>query len=229
MEQRSKAMVSKAKVFNDTMNDKKVGNGEGGLLREIEKAMAPKIDWRSIVRQKLTAANRTDTSFNSPDRRFLSTNTILPGPRKIEPNTIADVFICIDTSGSISAKELGIFFRMLQDLLNKFHCVGEIVYWGTVIEAVYQYKDWKEALKAKPVGGGGTEVNCVFEYFEGRDFKTRKKKKPKLIIIATDGCIGSVNPKYKKWKNETIWLLDKSNLERFKAEFGRVAPIVMED
>jgi len=114
---------------------------------------------------------------------------------------------------------------LFQELLTKFHCCGEIVYWGSNIEATYPYKDWKEAIKAKPVGGGGTDVNCVFEYFDSIDFRRGKKKKPKLIVIPTDGCFSTPKEKYRKWNKETIWLLSGTDLDRFKAAFGRVAPI----
>ena len=135
-------------------------------------------------------------------------------------NSLDDVYICIDTSGSIDNKTLGIFFRMLEDLLKKYKTCGEVIYWGTNIEATYKFKNWKELVTSKPVGGGGTDVNKVFEYFESRDFKIGKKKKPVLILILTDGCFYSVNDKYKKWNKQTVWLIEPKYIERFKEPFG---------
>ena len=79
-------------------------------------------------------------------------------------------------------------------------------------------------MRNKPVGGGGTDVNTVFEHFEtAKEYKIRKKEPPSLILIFTDGYFGPVHKKYAKYKN-TIWILHDNN--DFEAPFGKKANFI---
>ncbi len=223
MKQRSKAIVERAKVYMETQGSKSRGSGEGNLAREIERVMAPKVDWLPLVRNRLTKASQRIMSFSAPDKRFLSRNMILPGPKNMLNDSLENVILAIDTSGSISTQELSIFLAQFKQLMNKFKIDGEVLYWGTNIEAIYPFKNWNDILKGKPIGGGGTDINCVFKYLDGRDFKVGKKKKPSMIVVATDGYFGDVDSKYKKWSNEVIWVISPDCYERFKEPFGKKA------
>lgn len=223
MKQRSKAIVERAKVYMETQGSKSRGTGEGNLAREVERVMAPKVDWLPLVRNRLTKASQRIMSFSAPDKRFLSRNMILPGPKNMLNDSLENVILAIDTSGSISTQELSVFLAQFKQLMNKFKIDGEVLYWGTNIEAVYPFKNWNDILKSKPKGGGGTDINCVFKYLEGRDFKIGKKKKPSMIVVATDGYFGDVDKKYKKWSNEVIWVISPDCYENFKEPFGKKA------
>ena len=223
MKQRSKAIVERAKVYMETQGSKSRGSGERNLAREIERVMAPKVDWLPLVRNRLTKASQRIMSFSAPDKRFLSRNMILPGPKNMLNDSLENVILAIDTSGSISTQELSIFLAQFKQLMNKFKIDGEVLYWGTNIEAIYPFKNWNDILKGKPIGGGGTDINCVFKYLDGRDFKVGKKKKPSMIVVATDGYFGEVDKKYKKWSNEVIWVISPDCYERFKEPFGKKA------
>lgn len=220
----SKRVIERAKVFND-VNKKGIGKGEGGLVREVEKVLAPRVDFRKLVRRRLNSKQQIEYDFSSPDRRFLSRNIILPGPHKSEDNALIDTYICIDTSGSISNRDLGIFFKILYDLFRVYKTEGEIMYWGSGVEATYKFDNYKELIKSKPVGGGGTDINCVFRYFEGKDFRTMRKNKPNLIIILTDGMFGNADTRYKKWSKETIWVIQPEYYDSFNPPFGTKAEL----
>ena len=223
MKQRSKAIVERAKVYMETQGSKSRGAGEGNLAREVERVMAPKVDWLPLVRNRLTKASQRIMSFSAPDKRFLSRNMILPGPKNMLNDSLENVILAIDTSGSISIQELSMFLAQFKQLMNKFKIDGEVIYWGTNIEAIYPFKNWNDIMKGKPMGGGGTDINCVFKYLDGRDFKVGKKKKPSMIVVATDGYFGDVDSKYKKWSNEVIWVICPDCYERFKEPFGKKA------
>lgn len=223
MKQRSRAIVERAKVYMETQGSKSRGTEEGNLAREVERVMAPKVDWLPLVRNRLTKASQRIMSFSAPDKRFLSRNMIMPGPKNMLNDSLENVILAIDTSGSISTKELSVFLAQFKQLTNKFKIDGEVLYWGTNVEAVYPFKNWNDILKGKPIGGGGTDINCVFKYLEGRDFKIGKKKKPSMIVVATDGYFGEVDKKYKKWSNEVIWVISQDYYEKFKEPFGKKA------
>lgn len=198
--------------------------GEAGswIEREVEKALAPKVMWQSLLRNKLTLASQKINTFSAPDKRFRSRGMILPGPKKLENDTLENIKVCIDTSGSISNEDLGVALAQIEQLLRAFKADAELMYWDTQIRAIYPFKKIKDLLDKKPMGGGGTDADCIFKYFEEeKDYKIGRKKKPKIIIIFTDGYIGAVNSKYNKYR-DTIWVVNDNN--EFKPPFGVKAP-----
>ena len=196
--------------------------GEQGswMERYVEDVLAPRINWRSLIKNKLTLASQKITTYAKPDKRFLTRGRVLPGPKKVENDQLDNVKICIDTSGSIGDKELGIAMAQIKQLLKVYNAKAELMYWDTEVRVCEPFNNVQELLKIMPGGGGGTDVNCVFEQFEGRDYKTGKKQKPSIIIIFTDGYFGTVDDKYKKYK-DTIWIIEGN--QKFEPPFGVMA------
>lgn len=196
--------------------------------RKILESLAPKIDWRRLLQNKLITASQKINTFAAPDKRFISRGMIMPGPKALDPDTLENVKICIDTSGSVTDAAIGKIFNQINQLLKAYNkCKAEVLYWDTQVRAVFEFKNINELLKQKPLGGGGTDANCIFEYFEtNRDYKIGIKKKPSIIIVFTDGCFGAINPKYKKYV-DTLWVID-GDASRFKPPFGKVAPFMID-
>ena len=122
----------------------------------------------------------------------------------------------------------GFEYSQINQLLKTFHCKAELIYWDTRVRSVFEFDNVNELLKHKPMGGGGTDANCIFDYFEtNRDYKLGHKKKPNIIIVFTDGYFGDIDTKYKKYKN-TIWVID-GDYGRFKPPFGKVAPFMIDN
>ena len=208
------------------------GSGGGRLERLVEKVLAPKINWRTLVRNFLIKESETENSFAHPDRRFLSrynsdgSRQVFAGPYAAENGRLGAIKICIDTSGSIGDTELAIALAQTKDLLKQYKADAELIYWDAEVQAIYPLDDVKDLLKKKPVGGGGTDVNVVFKHFDtAKEYKIRKKEPPSLILIFTDGYFGPVNSKYAKYRN-TIWIIN--NNDDFKAPFGVAANFVYE-
>ena len=146
---------------------------DGALCR---RCIAPRINWRSLIKNKLTLATQKITTYAKPDKRFLSRRRILPGPKQMENDQLDNVKVCIDTSGSIGDKELGIALAQIKQLLKVYKAKAELMYWDTQVRVCEPFNNVQELLKIMPGGGGGTDVNCVFEQFEGRDYKIGKNK-----------------------------------------------------
>lgn len=197
------------------------------LERYVEKALAPKINWVALLKNKLTRASQKVNTFAAPDRRFRSRNMIMPGPKALENDALESIKICIDTSGSISSKDIGIALTQIDQLFSKFKADAELLYWDTRIRAIYPFKNPKELVSKKPMGGGGTDANCIFEYFEtDRDYKIGRKKKPSIIVVFTDGYFGKLEDKYKKYR-DVIWVVQGNDY--FEPPFGVKAPFKNED
>lgn len=225
IEQKEKGVL-KAAIQRHKLSGHNFGGESGDWIeRYVEKSLAPKVNWVALVRNYLTVSQQKTMSYSSPDRRFLSRNKIFPGPRKIEPDTLGDVKFCIDTSGSISDTDLGVVFNQMQQLLRKFNAKAEVIYWDTQIRSIQPFENIRELVKTKPVGGGGTDANCIFRYFEeDKQYRLRMRPQPTLIVIFTDGYIPQVDMKHRKYRN-TIWVVNGNNYEKFDAPFGKKAKL----
>ena len=197
-------------------------NGSNSIERIVIKENAPKVNWKSVLKNKMTKATQRTSSFATPDRRFLSRDKIFPGPRMTEPDSLGEIVIGVDTSGSISDKELGIAFAQINQLLTQFHATGTLFWWDTKCSKPVEFKDFKDLLRAKPTGGGGTDPNVLFEEIYAMT-KKNPLKQPTAILVFTDGYFGKVDEKWRKYR-DTIWIIFESDVQNFEAPFGVVAP-----
>lgn len=223
LEQMANSLLKRAASMHRQSHGSFGGEAGDWIERYVEKVLAPKVKWTAILRNKLTLASQKVNTFASPDKRFRSRGMVLPGPKKLENDTLENVKICIDTSGSISPKDIGVALAQIDQMFKQFKAEAELLYWDTQIRAIYPFKNPQELVSKKPMGGGGTDANCIFEYFETtREYKIGKKKKPNLVIVFTDGYFGTVNMRYKKQYKDTIWVVQGN--DNFEAPFGTKAP-----
>ena len=204
------------------MNSIKPGSDvESAFFRNIEASMAQEINWRSVLQNKLVKSKQRITSLATPDKRFRSRGKILPGIRPGDNDMLDMVRVYIDTSGSISDKDLGEMYIQIGNLVKKYNTDLELAFWDTRVRAVYNYKNVKRVndfIEAKPVGGGGTDANCVFKYITEADKKKHRRGYEDIILIFTDGYIGEVSKEYKKYRN-VIWIIN-GDYKGFKEPFG---------
>ena len=227
--QRSKGVLAQATT---TFKQSHTFSGADGDLVEriIEADLAPKIDWRKILQNFLIRASIKETTYSAPDRRFISRNKIMPGPKAMAPGELEGIKICIDTSGSIGDKELGIALAQIKSMLRKYKAKAEIVYWDTEVRVCEPFSTFEELRKIKAAGGGGTDVNCVFKYFDdNRDYRFGLKQPPSLFLILTDGYFGAISSKNKKHGKKVIWILQNDNdIAKFNPGMGTVAKLINE-
>ncbi|MCK5050820.1 MAG: hypothetical protein KAS53_03700 [Candidatus Cloacimonetes bacterium] len=124
--------------------------------------------------------------------------------------TLGTIVVIVDTSGSVSQKELDTFASELHAILS--------IYPGTEIRVIYV--DTKVAhtqtidiydFKLHAKGGGGTDFKPGFEYIE------QEAVMPSCVIYFTDGWCDSF-PKEPDYP--TLWIsIDRVN---FAPSFGEV-------
>jgi predicted metal-dependent peptidase len=139
------------------------GRGElpGGLDRLVQAIQKPKVDWRSVLREFVSAAARNDYSWTPPNRRYIHMGLYMPSLRSEE---LGDVLLAIDTSYSIGQEELEAFAAEAQGIFETFACSVTILYHDTKVARVEQWEPSDGDLKLRPAGGGGTNHNCVFDH-----------------------------------------------------------------
>lgn len=226
VKQESRSLLSNA-MQSLKQSNQYTKTGTNDLLRQIEMQLAPKINWKNLLKNYFIKASQTVNTFTAPDKRFRTRNMIIPGPKKLDNDLLDSVKICIDTSGSVGDREIGEIYTQTDALLKKYKADAEIIFWDTRVKSVSRLKEYKNArelIKVKPVGGGGTDPACVFEYFlHEKDYKIGKRPKPNLILMFTDGCFSTRDiEQYKSKFKGVIWIIHDN--DKFEAPFGKVAP-----
>ena len=187
-------------------HQKIAGKGAGGLNRELDELMAPKVDWREVLREFVKSACRANdtSSWRRVNRRFLSTGTYMPS---MIGEKVGHLVIGIDTSGSIGGPELAEF-------LSEVKCIAEdvnpekvdLLYWDCEVAGheTYEANNVRDIVQStKPRGGGGTSPSCITEYLK------EKKIDPECIIILTDGYVGS--DWGGDWTRPVLWCITGGN------------------
>jgi len=187
--------------------------------RYIKNITAPKIYWTTLLRGYLTRATEVEESYYTPDRRFLYKREIKPGKGKADEDTIEGLKVCVDTSGSIDDDTLAVAIKQTEQILKKYKADAEMLYWDTDIRQAGKFSNIKELYKVMPKGGGGTDINCVFEHFD-----KNRKDKPKLVIVFTDGYFGTLREEYiRRYGRNVIWVISEADRAEFKKPCGKMA------
>lgn len=139
------------------------GRLPGGLGRAITDALAPKVDWREVLREFVSAHSRNDYSWRPPNKRYVAAGLYLPSTRSEE---LGDVVIAVDTSGSIGPEVLDRFASEVQSILDNFGCRLTILYHDSEVAHVQVWQSSDGPLTLEPRGGGGTDHKPVFEWVE---------------------------------------------------------------
>lgn len=197
---------------------------EGGILagrmgakipRVIGDMLEPKVDWREVLREFVSSATKgsDEYTWRKFNKRQIANDIYLPS---MENESIGELIVAIDTSGSIGGQELTEFASELTSICsvstpNKVR----VLWWDTEVhgEQIFlpeHYDNIKELLK--PQGGGGTMVSCVSEHLN------KQRVEAEAIIVFTDGYLESEIT----WnvKCPTLWLVTQKN--NFVAPSGKV-------
>ena len=154
------------------------GKVTGAGRAMIEELIAPKkIPWRQLLNNALSSyihgyGNERETTWAHRNRRGIP----IPDYRRLENR----IFIAMDVSGSIQQHEVKTFFGQIERIVKD---AGQmtVCQWDTRIVDVWKkYKkgDWK---KIKMKGGGGTSVQCIFDYM------VKNGHKRDMLVVFTDG------------------------------------------
>jgi predicted metal-dependent peptidase len=189
-------------------HQKIAGTGAGGLDRELEGLLEPKVDWREVLREfvKATCNAKDASSWRRVNRRFLSTGTYMPS---MIGEKVGHLVVAIDTSGSIGGSELAEFLSEVKGIAEEVNPeVVDLLYWDGDVAAheVYEGSEVSNIVSStKPKGGGGTSPSCVSAYLK------EKVIKPECIIMLTDGYVGG--DWGSDWTAEVLWCIVGGNDE----------------
>lgn len=183
------------------------GKMQGNKNRSVNELLEPKVNWREQLRDfvNATCKNKDRTSWKRPHKRFIGHDIYMPS---MIGESIGQVVVGIDTSGSIGQQELNEFLTEVVAICDDVSPSSiELLYWDTHVAGheTYNQGDYKGLFQStKPAGGGGTHVGCVNQYIKD------KRIQPEAIIILTDGYVE--NDFGGNWEYPTLWAITTKHI-----------------
>ena len=180
--------------------------GDGSERDRFGELLEPQINWREVLREFIqnTCSGSDYSTWSRPNRRYVSSGYYMP--RGVN-DQIGELVVAIDTSGSIGQRELTLFMSEIHQICTTLTPERvRVLYWDTEVrgDESYDVDELDDLPKAtKPVGGGGTNVECVPNYIRDNNLN------PQACVVLTDGYVwGS----WGQWDCPVLWcVLDNKN------------------
>jgi predicted metal-dependent peptidase len=188
---------------------KLAGKLPAGVTRSLEAAESARVDWRELLRRAWSEAIPADYSWTRPNRRHVWNGLYLPG---VVCEGAGEICIAVDCSGSINARQLGLFEAEVRSILaGQQPRLVHVLYFDTEVQKVETYQAG-QPVKLAPVGGGGTDFGPCFHWLEERGIT------PQTLVFLTDlwSTFPSDVPPY-----PVIW----ASTGKRDAPFGQVIPM----
>lgn len=150
------------------------------LTRVVGFLLQPKLPWRSLLAQHLSATARNDYSYARPSSRR-GDPAVFPGLRSEE----IDLVVAVDTSGSIRDTEIEEFFSEINAIKGQIRARIALLCCdsGITDEFPLLFEPWDNFdFEPRIGGGGGTDFRPVFEWVERQD------SRPDSLVYFTDAC-----------------------------------------
>ena len=169
------------------------------IPRQISDIVAPKIDWKQLLREFISNAvnGKDEYSWRRYNKRLMSNDIYMPTTVN---ESVGELVVAMDTSGSIGQREITAFVSELVSICETVQPEKVRVLWWDVRIASEQiftnYTNMLSELKAE--GGGGTDPECISDYISDNRIKCD------ACIVFTDGYFGKP-----KWNSDinTMWLV----------------------
>jgi predicted metal-dependent peptidase len=156
---------------------KRAGKLPGTLIATIE-AATDRVDWQDKFRMSFDGTLRGDIAWTRPNRRFLPHGIYLPGLRRTGAGRVAFV---LDTSGSISARELAVYTGAVLGVLeNTGPEQVALIQCDTAVRHVAYLQPGESFDRIEVIGRGGTRFQPAFDWIAESGFA------PSVIVYATD-------------------------------------------
>jgi predicted metal-dependent peptidase len=209
------------KEINDTIDR---ALREGGMLagrmgakipRSISDLLEPKIDWREALRDFVTSSikGKDEFTWRKLNKRHLANDILSPS---VENETIGEVIVAIDTSGSIGSDEITEFATELVSICDIAQPERvRVLWWDTQVhgEQVFNQAEYQNiASLLKPLGGGGTTVGCVNDYIN------KERLTAECVLVFTDGYLEHDI----QWNisSPTMWMITRN--KNFEPPVGKM-------
>jgi predicted metal-dependent peptidase len=125
---------------------------------------------------------------------------------------VGEIAIAVDCSGSVNARQLGLFEAEIRSILaGQQPRLVHVLYFDAEVQKAETYQAG-HPIMLTPVGGGGTDFRPCFEWLEKRGIQ------PQTLVFLTDLCgrFPEEAPRY-----PVLW----ASTDTRQAPFGQVIPM----
>ena len=179
-----------AKGIDDALREGQILAGKlgGKTPRSIDELLQPKVDWKAELREFISSSikGNDEYTWRKFNKRLMANDIYMPS---MENESIGELVVAIDTSGSIGTKELTEFATELVSICNTVTPEKiRVVWWDYDVhgEQSFNVDDYSNiAHLLKPKGGGGTRLSCVSDYI------VKENIDAEAVVVFTDGYLES--------------------------------------
>ena len=179
-----------AKDIDDALREGQILAGKlgGKTPRSIDELLQPKVDWKAELREFISSSikGNDEYTWRKFNKRLMANDIYMPS---MENESIGELVVAIDTSGSIGTKELTEFATELVSICNTVTPEKiRVVWWDYDVhgEQSFNVDDYSNiAHLLKPKGGGGTRLSCVSDYI------VKENIDAEAVVVFTDGYLES--------------------------------------
>jgi len=182
-DERERAEKWKEAVAKAYTQQKSIGKVPGGLKRIVDELIGAKIPWQSILRQCIR--DGLGKSAITTWRKLSRKHVAFPGIKRL---TTPNVWILIDTSGSISDEELKQFVSEVYEVAKQAEVI--VVPWDAEAYQEIRARNRNEVISrvARMLRGG---KGTVIKFALSKCLKNMKAGD--VVAVLTDGDIWDVN------------------------------------
>ena len=182
------------------------GNMPAFLKRLVDRICRSCLDWRIILANFINF-EVNDFTFTKCDNRYVEEEwgDIKMPSFNDEQEVVKDIIFYIDTSGSISDRELTVAYSEIIGAMEQFKgkLSGKLGFFESVAYEPTPFESVEDILAIKPAGCGGTSFHAIFQYINDN----LDEDEIAAIVILTDG--------YADWPPESmangkpvLWLIN---------------------
>lgn len=186
----------KKRLVEATTWAKQMGKLPMGIERLVNGLLDSKINWKGLLYRYITHEIPYDLSYARPHKKSISVDVYMPYVVK----ECVEIVVAIDTSGSISDKELKDFLSEIKGISQSFANIRmTIIVCDCKVKGVYELNNSSDLSQIQIKGYGGTDFRPVYDWLE------KNKPTAKLLIYFTDGYGEYPNNEIVK----TLWVLPR--------------------
>ena len=159
-EQRWQIAVSQAVTLSQAMGKEPAD----GFARAVQESLNHKVDWRYVLREFMEKVVCNDYTWMRPNPRYLPQGIYLPG---LYSRDVGDIAVAIDTSGSVSAGQLGQIEKEITAMLEEFPAATIlVVYCDSIVQGHIELTNADLPVTLELLGGGGTDFRPAFKFVD---------------------------------------------------------------
>ena len=180
-----------------------MGKLPADLERFVDGLLKPQVDWRAVLRRFVTERSKDDYSWARPNKHMMVHGVYMPS---LYSESMADIVIGVDTSGSIDQHTLDTFSAECESIIAEVLPANvHVVYCDSAVNKAKTFVR-HDPFKLEACGGGGTAFKPVFDWVE------QKGIRPVCTVYLTDlyGDHAFAEPEY-----PTLWCCTTDQVASF--------------